>query len=98
MKDIDIKNCEEILWEIKDFISSNSDRFATVVKLHHERVKLFHFMRDALTDRHYIAPVYRSMLNFIDCLDVMMEDEGDISEDMYHLLKDMDKMLGVKKN
>ena len=55
-------------------------------------------MRDALTDRHYIAPVYRSMLNFIDCVDVMMEDEGDISEDVYHLLKDMEKMLGVKKN
>ena len=38
------------------------------------------------------------MLNYIDCLDVMMEEDRDITPDLAKMTHDMEEALGVKKN
>ena len=95
----DKKFCEGMLLEIKSLIASpNTDRFWAVCRLHDARVKLFKQMNECLTNTKGIPKMYHMMLNYIDCLDVIMDEDRDITKDLIQMTQDMEKALGVKKN
>ena len=95
----DIKFCEELFLEIKSLVSNpHGNRANTVYRLHDTRVKLFKQMNECLTNTKEIPKQYHMMLNYIDCLDVMMDEDRDIANDLMKMTQDMEKALGVKKN
>ena len=55
-------------------------------------------MNECLTNTKEIPKMYHMMLNYIDCLDVMMDEDRDITKDLIQMTQDMEKALGVKKN
>ena len=95
----DMKFCEELFLEIKSLVSNpHGNRVNTVYRLHDARVKLFRQMNECLTNTKSIPKWYHMMLNYIDCLDVMMDEDRDITPDLAKMTHDMEEALGVKKN
>lgn len=94
----DVKWCQQIAFEIKNFLNTNQDRFKTVCFLHDERVKVFRQMRDIDHERGHFPTCYTALVNYIDVLDVLMEEDRDITSEMKGFMEDMDMILGVKKN
>lgn len=94
----DIKWCQQISFEIKNFLAHNYDRFKTVCFLHDERVKVFRQMRDIDHEKGHFPTCYTALVNYIDLLDVLMEEDRDITQELKDFVKEMDLILGVKKN
>ena len=93
-----MKFCEDLLLEVKSQFTPHNDRSWIVCRLHDARVKLFHQMNECLTNTKEIPKCYHMMLNYIDCVDVMMDEDRDIAKELFQMTKDMEKALGVKKN
>ena len=83
---------------IKKTIAEVTDKQELVNFFHTARVLVFRRMREIMMSEEHIPHIYHTLVNYIDCLEVMIDDPRDTSEDRKELTKNLEEMLGVKKN
>ena len=98
MTDTDKRLCKDMLMTIKKELAEVSDRDELINFFHTARVLVFGRMRAIMLSEEPIPHIYHTLVNYIDCLEVMVDDPRDTSEDKKELTRNLEEMLGIKKN
>lgn len=98
MTEKDKRLCKDMVMTIKKELAEDTDRDELINFFHTARVLIFRRMKEVLMTEEHIPHIYHTLVNYIDCLEVMIDDPRDTSEDRKELTKNLEEMLGMKKN